>query len=75
MTAPIPFRVGDRIELRRPHPCGGRTWTVDRLGADLGIRCERCGHRVLVERRRVEQRLARVLEQPPEPASPGEQPA
>lgn len=62
MTAPIPFRVGDRIELRRPHPCGGRTWTVDRLGADLGIRCDGCGHRVLVERRRVEQRLVRIVE-------------
>jgi len=37
MSAPIPFRLGDRIELRRPHPCGGRTWDVDRLGADLGL--------------------------------------
>ena len=57
MTAPIPFRLGDRIELRRPHPCGGRTWDVDRLGADLGLRCTSCGRRILVERRRVERRL------------------
>jgi hypothetical protein len=62
VTAPVPFRVGDRIELRRPHPCGGRTWTVDRLGADLGIRCDQCGRRVLVERRRVEGRLVRIVE-------------
>jgi hypothetical protein len=71
VTAPIPFRVGDRIELRRPHPCGGRTWAIDRIGADLGIRCERCGHRVLVGRRRVEERLVRFVEVGP----PGESPA
>jgi hypothetical protein len=57
MTPPIPFRLGDRIELRRQHPSGGRTWDVERLGADLGLRCATCGRRVLLERRRVERRL------------------
>jgi hypothetical protein len=66
MSAPIPFRVGDRIELRRPHPCGGRAWDVDRLGADLGLRCTTCGRRVLVERRRVEQRLVTITIHGPE---------
>jgi len=65
VTAPIPFRLGDRVELRRPHPCGNRTWTVDRLGADLGLRCDSCGRRVLLERRRVERRLVRFLERGP----------
>lgn len=66
MSDPIPFRVGDRVELRRPHPCGGRAWDVDRLGADLGLRCTTCGRRVLVERRAVERRLAAIIERGPE---------
>lgn len=66
MTDPIPFRVGDRVELRRPHPCGGRAWDVDRLGADLGLRCTTCGRRVLVERRAVERRLVAIIERGPE---------
>jgi hypothetical protein len=66
MTAPVPFRIGDRLELRRPHPCGGRTWDVDRLGADLGLRCTTCGRRVLVERRTVERRLVVIVERGPE---------
>jgi hypothetical protein len=57
VTPPTPFSLGDRIELRRPHACGGRTWDVDRLGADLGLRCTTCGRHVLVERRHVERRL------------------
>jgi hypothetical protein len=69
MSAPIPFRLGDRIELRRPHPCGGRTWDVDRLGADLGLRCTTCGRRILVERRRVEKRLVTIAIRDPENAA------
>ena len=50
--------LGDIVRLRRPHPCGGSEWLVDRLGADIGLRCQQCGRHVLVERRTVERRLA-----------------
>jgi hypothetical protein len=50
--------LGDVVRLRRAHPCGGDTWLVDRLGADIGLRCRRCGRHVLLERRTVERRLA-----------------
>jgi hypothetical protein len=49
--------LGDVVRLQRRHPCGGDTWQVDRLGADIGLRCQSCGRHVLVDRRRVEQRL------------------
>jgi hypothetical protein len=54
---PIAFRLGDVIRLKRTHPCGGSSWLVDRLGADLGLRCMTCGRHVLVARSRVERRL------------------
>jgi len=55
---PIDFRLGDVIRLKRSHPCGGATWLLDRLGADLGLRCTTCGRHVLVARTQVERRLA-----------------
>jgi len=57
VNPPVPFRLGDRLELRRRHPCGGNAWDVDRLGADIGLRCTTCGRHVLLERRAVERRL------------------
>ena len=33
--------LGDVVRLRRAHPCGGDDWLVDRLGADIGLRCRR----------------------------------
>ena len=49
--------LGDVVRLKRPHPCGGREWQVDRVGADIGIRCQTCGRHVLVDRRTLERRL------------------
>jgi hypothetical protein len=55
---PLVLYLGDLLRLRRPHPCGGDTWLVDRLGADIGLRCETCGRHVLLDRPTVERRLA-----------------
>jgi hypothetical protein len=49
--------LGDVIRLRRAHPCGASEWLVDRLGADIGLRCQGCGHHVMLERRTLETRL------------------
>jgi hypothetical protein len=54
--------LGDVLRLRRAHPCGGDTWLVDRLGADIGLRCRTCGRHVLVERAKVERRLVDFVE-------------
>jgi hypothetical protein len=53
--------VGDVVRLRRPHPCGGSTWLIDRLGADIGLRCQGCGRHVLLERRALEGRLVEFV--------------
>ncbi len=50
--------LGDVVRLRRTHPCGGDTWLIDRLGADIGLRCQTCARHVLLERRTLERRLA-----------------
>ena len=54
----VELLLGDVVRLRRRHPCGGDTWLIDRLGADIGIRCETCARHVLVERRPLERRIA-----------------
>jgi len=53
----IAFALDDVIRLKKPHPCGSFEWTIVRLGADIGLRCQSCGRRVLLPRREVERRL------------------
>jgi hypothetical protein len=63
----VDFRVGDRLQLRKPHPCGGREWDVVRLGADIGLRCTTCGRRVLLPRSTVERRVKKFIQRGPDP--------
>lgn len=51
------FTMGERVTLRKAHPCGATTWVVDRVGADIGLVCDGCGRRMLLERRDLEARL------------------
>jgi hypothetical protein len=67
---PLDVRMGDVIELRKPHPCGERVWTVVRVGADIGLTCRGCGRRILMDRPTLHRRAKRLLErgEPVDPA-------
>lgn len=58
---PLDIRVGDRVRLRKPHPCGGYLWRVVRIGADIGIRCQKCGRRLMLPRGKLEKSVKAVL--------------
>jgi hypothetical protein len=60
----IPIEPGDRVELRKKHPCGSHGWTVTRTGADVGLQCAGCGRRVMLDREEFERRMRRLLPGP-----------
>ena len=47
-------------------PCGSQEWRVVRIGADIGLVCEGCGHRILMDRLDVERRFTGHLERGPQ---------
>ncbi len=51
------INLGDVVRLKKKHPCGSYDWQVVRLGADIGIKCLKCQHRVLLERSVFERRV------------------
>ena len=42
------FQVGDNVITRKPHACGCNKWTIARVGADYKIKCDKCGHVVML---------------------------
>jgi hypothetical protein len=58
---PSEVHVGDTVRLRKPHPCGGDTWEVTRIGTDVGLRCLTCGRTLLLRRMLFRRRLRAVL--------------
>ncbi len=48
------YTVGDIVKLKKKHPCGCFEWEILRVGADFRLRCQGCGHMVMVPRTLVE---------------------
>ncbi len=57
----LELKIGDVLQMKKPHPCGGSLWTVSRLGADIGMSCQECERYVLLARSQLARRLKRVL--------------
>ena len=54
-------QVGDRLLLKKPHPCGNSEFEVLRVGMDFKIRCLRCGHEVMVPRAKIERNIKKII--------------
>jgi len=54
-------QVDDLVRLRKPHPCGSYEWRVVRVGADIGLKCQVCGRRVLLDRRTFNKRVKTII--------------
>ena len=56
------IRVGDRLEMKKQHPCGGKTFAVLRSGMDFKLRCEACGREWMAPRTKAEKSIKKILE-------------
>lgn len=61
MAAPIELYINDIVQTRKPHPCGGDTWLVVRVGAEIGMRCQTCDRKVFLPRATFERRIKRFI--------------
>lgn len=59
------IRLGDVVQMRKPHPCGSVEWTVTRTGADIKIRCSGCDRVVMMDREVFLKRRKKLLQQGP----------
>ncbi len=53
--------AGDRVEMKKPHPCGGRAFTVLRVGMDFKLKCDTCGHEIMLPRSKAEKGIKKIL--------------
>jgi hypothetical protein len=50
----VKYEIGDVVRLKKQHPCGTDMWEIYRTGIDFGLKCQGCGHRVMVPRPKFE---------------------
>lgn len=64
----IPLRVGDRVQLKKEHPCGGRIFAILRVGSEVRVKCETCARDMTMDRIKLEKAIKQHF-----PATPSDQ--
>jgi len=54
-------RLQDILVMKKEHPCGSKQWLVLRTGMDFRLRCEGCGHEVMLPRSKAEKNIRKIL--------------
>ena len=54
------IQVGDKLTLKKAHPCGSHEWEVLRIGADFRLKCIGCGHQIMSPRSQIEKKIRQV---------------
>lgn len=60
MEKPVVYEVGDIIRLKKKHPCGSYLWEILRVGADFRLKCEGCGHQIMIARKAVDKNAREI---------------
>jgi len=59
----IKLTVGDLLELKKTHPCGGSQFKVLRVGSDVRIVCQTCGRDMTLDRIKLEKSIKKIISQ------------
>ncbi|MFI3326359.1 MAG: DUF951 domain-containing protein [Clostridia bacterium] len=54
-------KVGDVLLMKKAHPCGSKEFSVLRIGMDFKIKCQGCGHEVLLPRLKCEKNIKKIM--------------
>ncbi len=54
-------QVNDILQMKKPHPCGGREWDVLRIGMDFRLRCRTCGREMMIPRSKAERSIKKII--------------
>ncbi len=56
--------LGDVVEMKKPHACGSKTWTITRLGVDIKLKCAGCDHEIMMDRLEVNKKMKKKVDKP-----------
>lgn len=55
------YNIGDIVETRKEHPCGGKSWEITRIGTDFKLKCTTCGHIIMIDREKAKKMIKKKL--------------
>ena len=58
------INVGDRLVMKKAHPCGENVFSVPYAVSDIKLKGEKCGREVIIPRIKAEKMIKSTLEKP-----------
>lgn len=55
------YDLHTHVQMKKPHPCGSNSWEIIRMGADIRIKCDKCGQMVMMPRREFDRKMKKIL--------------
>lgn len=55
------YKLGSVVIMKKQHPCGENLWEVIRVGADIKIKCQKCGRSIMLSRLEFNKKLKKVV--------------
>jgi hypothetical protein len=62
IQGPLKIEPGDRLVMKKKHPCGSFEWEVVRVGADIGVKCVLCGRLIMIERSELRKKIKKIVQ-------------
>ena len=56
------YKLGSKVIMKKPHPCGTNEWEIVRVGVDIKIKCVHCGRSIMMDRIEFNKKLKKVIE-------------
>ena len=57
----IEYKLNSKVIMKKPHPCGTNEWEIIRVGADIKIKCLKCGRSIMLPRIEFNKKLKKVI--------------
>lgn len=54
------YKLGSIVIMKKQHPCGSNEWKIMRIGADIKIKCLKCGRSIMLPRIEFNKKLKKV---------------
>lgn len=55
------YNIGDKVKMKKQHPCGGDVWEITRVGMDFRIKCLKCERQVMLPRAQFEKNCKQIV--------------
>lgn len=56
------YNIGDIVRTKKQHPCGSKIWEITRVGVDFKLKCQGCGHVVMLPREKALKAITKKIE-------------